>query len=213
MTRCRVIVLGAGGHAKVLIEALRLHGHKILGITDANVDRHGTDHVGCRVLGNDDAVLQHDPSGIRLVNGIGSVDQPHVRRRLFDEFKKRGYTFQTIIHPSAVVASDVVLEEGAHVMAGAVIQPGSRIGMNAIVNTAASVDHDCLISAHVHVAPGTTLSGGVRVGEATHIGTGASVIQGITIGANCVIGAGAVVLTDIPSGERAAGAPARKIGP
>jgi len=208
-----VIVLGAGGHAKVLIDVLRLLDHEILGIADADARKLGAMHAGYRVIGGDDVILQHDPARIRLVNGIGSTDQPHARRRLFDEFKRRGYVFQTVAHPSAVIASDAVLEEGAQVMAGAVIQPGSRIGANAIVNTAASVDHDCMIGAHVHLAPGVILSGNVRVGDGTHIGTGACVIQGVAIGEGCVIGAGAAVLADIPAGTRAAGIPARKINP
>lgn len=208
-----VIVLGAGGHAKVLIDMLRLRGHEILGIADADAGKHGTTHAGCRVIGGDDAVLQHDPARIRLVNGVGSTDRPQARRRLFDDFRRRGYVFQSVTHPSTVIAGDTVLEEGVQVMAGAVIQPGSRIGMNAIVNTAASVDHDCTIGAHVHLAPGVVLSGNVRVGAGTHIGTGACVIQGIAIGENCVIGAGAVVLEDIPAGMRAAGVPARRMNP
>lgn len=208
-----VIVLGAGGHAKVLIDMLRLRGHEILGIADADASKLGATHAGCRVIGGDDAVLQHDPGRIRLVNGVGSTGQPQARRRLFDEFRRRGYVFESVTHPSAVIAGDAVLEEGAQVMAGAVIQPGSRIGANAIVNTAASVDHDCTVGAHVHLAPGAVLSGNVRVGEGTHIGTGACVIQGIAIGENCVIGAGAVVLEDISAGMRAAGVPARGIGP
>lgn len=206
-----VIVLGAGGHAKVLIDMLRLRGCEILGIADADASRHGSSHAGCRVIGGDDAVLQHDPGRVRLVNGVGSTDHPRARRRLFDEFKRRGYVFQGISHPSVVVAADAVLEEGVQVMAGAVIQPGGRIGMNTIINTSASVDHDCTVGAHVHLAPGVTLSGNVRIGDGTHIGTGACVIQGVTIGEDCVIGAGAVVLTDIPAGARAAGVPARRI--
>ncbi len=208
-----VIVLGAGGHAKVLIDMLRLRGHEILGIADADASKHGGNHADCRVIGSDDAVLQHDPGRIRLVNGVGSTGQPQARRRLFDEFRRRGYVFESVTHPSAVIAGDAALEEGVQAMAGAVIQPGSRIGMNTIVNTAASVDHDCTIGAHVHLAPGVTLSGNVRVGDGTHIGTGASVIQGVTIGENCVIGAGAVVLADIPAGTRAAGVPAKRMDP
>lgn len=208
-----VIVLGAGGHAKVLIDVLRLSSTEILAVTDADARKHGSTVAGLRVVGGDDAVLQHDPAHVQLVNGVGSTDRPHMRRRLFDEFKRRGYVFQSVTHPSAMIAADAVLEEGAQVMAGAVIQPGSRIGMNAIVNTGACVDHDCAVGAHVHLAPGVVLSGHVRVGDGAHLGTGACVIQGVTIGENCVIGAGAVVLTDIPAGARAAGVPARRMEP
>lgn len=210
MKRLPVIVLGAGGHAKVLIDMLRLSGVEILGITDVEAGKHGSIFAGLGVMGGDDMVLAHKPDHVRLVNGVGSTSLPQARRTLFERFKQHDYVFQSIVHPAAVVAGDVELGEGVNVMAGAVIQPGSRIGANAIVNTAASVDHDCVIGAHVHLAPGVTLSGGVRIGAATHVGTGACVIQGVAIGENCVIGAGAVVLTDIPAGTRAVGVPARR---
>ncbi len=93
-------------------------------------------------------------------------------------------------------------------MAGAVVNIGTRVKENSIINTNASVDHDCLIGAHVHIAPGVTLSGGVTVGEGSHIGTGASVMQGIEIGANVIVGAGAVVIDNIETGKTVCGVPA-----
>lgn len=208
-----VIVLGAGGHAKVLIDVLRLRHVEIVGITDADAGKHGHAHAGVRVIGDDDAVLQHAPDRVRLVNGIGSTGQPLARRALFERFKQRGYEFLSVIHPAAVVAADVELGEGVNIMAGAVIQPGSRVGANAIVNTAACVDHDCVLGEHTHLAPGATLSGGVRVGNGTHIGTGACAIQEVIIGKNCVIAAGAVVVNDIADDTRVAGVPAKRLEP
>lgn len=182
-----VIVLGAGGHAKVLIDALLASSVIIVGIVDPNPALAGTKILGVPVLGGDDVVDEIPPSQVQLVNGLGSVGLPANRQQLFARFKEMGYSFATVVHPSAVVASDVVLGEGPQVMAGAVIQPGSKIGLNSIINTRASVDHDCIIGDHVHIAPGVTLSGGVSVGACSHIGTGATVIQGISIGNGCLV--------------------------
>lgn len=206
-----VIVLGAGGHAKVLIEALLASSAVIAGIVDPDPALAGIAILGVPMLGDDDVVAEFPSSEIQLVNGLGSVGLPLVRLQLFERFKALGYDFATVVHPSAIVASDVVLGEGAQIMAGAVIQPGSRIGINSIVNTRSSVDHDCIIGDHVHIAPGVTLSGGVKTGTGCHIGTGATVIQGITIGPDSVIGAGALVICDIPAKVTAFGIPAKVV--
>jgi sugar O-acyltransferase (sialic acid O-acetyltransferase NeuD family) len=209
--RLPVLIIGGGGHTKVLIEALKLRSITILGIIDADSSKIGADVSGIRVIGDDSALSAHGPETLQLVNGIGSVHVPKIRINVFNKFKAKGFTFATVIHPSAVVASDVVLGEGVQIMAGAVIQPGSTIGMNTIVNTSGSVDHDCLIGSHVHLSPGVTLSGGVRIGDAVHLGTGATVIQGVTIGKNSLVGAGSVVINDIPSDTEVMGVPAKKL--
>lgn len=203
-----LFILGGGGHAKVLIEALLAGCVKIAGIVDPDPSLAGRSLLGVMVLGGDDVVLRHAPDEIRLVNGLGSIALPKERKDLFERYAALGFSFATVVHPSAVVASDVELAEGVQVMAGAVIQPGSRLGRNAIVNTRSSVDHDCRIGDHVHLAPGVTLSGAVTVGDAAHIGTGATVIQGVTIGGGALIAAGAVVIKDIPAGAVAVGVPA-----
>lgn len=205
-----VIILCGGGHARVLIEALKTSTMTILGITDADPAKRNMLITGIPVLGDDDVVAHHRPGTIQLVNGMGSVSVPRVRTALFERFKSQGYAFITVVHPSAVIASDVAIGEGAQIMAGAVIQPGSTIGLNTIVNTKASVDHDCHIGSHVHISPGVTLSGDVRIGDGVHIGTGATVIQGISIGRNSLIGAGSVVVTDVPENAEFAGVPARQ---
>lgn len=205
-----VIILGAGGHAKVLIEALLQSGNLIAGIVDPDPKLAGVEIFGVPVLGGDDVVNDLPPSEIQLVNGLGSVGLPFKRQQIFERFKGMGYKFATVVHPSAVVASDVELGEGVQIMAGVVIQPGCRIGINSIINTSASVDHDCIVGDHVHISPGVTLSGGVSVEAGSHIGTGATVIQGISIGSGCLIAAGAVVIKDIADGAMVRGVPARE---
>lgn len=206
-----VIILGAGGHAKVLIDALRLRSVELLGVTDADLGKRGQSLLGVSIIGGDEEIAKFPAETIRLVNGLGSVCVGLHRRGLFERFKSDGYQFVSVSHPSVIIAPDVVLSEGAQIMAGAVVQVGCRIGKNVIINTRAAVDHDCYIEDHAHISPGATLSGGVRVGENTHVGTGATVIQNIRIGCNCLIAAGAVVVRDVPDGAKVVGVPAKEI--
>jgi len=205
-----LIILGAGGHAKVLIDALRLQSVKILGIADADHGKKGQLRLGVPVLGGDEVVMIYTVEKIHLVNGVGSVRVNPLRRQIFERYKRMGYRFASVVHPSAIVAIDVALSEGAQIMAGAIVQAGCYVGANAIINTGSIVDHDCHIWEHAHISPGVTLSGGVRVGENAHIGTGATVIQGIQIGRNCLVAAGAVVIRDVPDDATVAGIPAKE---
>jgi len=196
-----VIVLGAGGHAKVLIEALRQSGREIVGLTDpAKTGTH--EYFGVKILGDDDVVFNYSPDEVVLVNGIGSMPGNSLRRELNNRMEDKGFQFTQVIYPSAVLASDVEIDNGVQIMAGVVIQPGVSIGRSCIINTGVVVDHDCIIHDDSHLAPGVTLSGNVVVGKRTHIGTGASVIQGISIGQDCVIAAGSIIHKDIPANTK-----------
>lgn len=206
-----VLILGGGGHAKVLLGALMAGSVPVAGVLDPDPALAGKTLLGVSVLGDDRELLRFQPDEILLVNGLGSVGLPVRREELFARYKGLGYRFARVVHPSAVVAADAELGEGAQVMAGAVIQPGCRIGDNVIVNTRASVDHDCHIGDHVHLAPGVTLSGGVTVADGVHVGTGATVIQGVRIGRGSLVAAGAVVVSDIPECSVASGVPARVV--
>ncbi len=206
-----LIVLCAGGHAKVLINALLDNNAEIIGIVDQDPKKRGACLLGIKVIGDDTLVLDYPPDSIRLVNGLGSVDTLQSRRLLFEKFKKKGYHFATVIHPSAVIAREVTIGEGVQLMAGVRLQPGVSIDANTIVNTAASIDHDCRIGTHTHIAPGAVLSGRVCVGSEVHFGTGATAIQNITIGAQAQVAAGAAVTRDIAAGARVAGVPAKEL--
>lgn len=206
-----VILVAGGGHGRVVLEALRLAGAEILGICDPGLAA-GTERHGVPVLGGDEAVLEHPADEVLLANGLGSIARTGPRRRLFERFKGRGYSFATVVHPAGVCSPSALLAEGAQLMAGAVVQAGATVGANAVLNTRCSVDHDTVIGQHVHCAPGSTLSAGVRVGDGAHIGTGASVIEGVSIGEDALVAAGAVVVRDVPAGATVMGVPARVVG-
>jgi sugar O-acyltransferase (sialic acid O-acetyltransferase NeuD family) len=178
MTKVPVIVLGSGGHAKVLIDILRTQSYEIIGITVPKESLAEETFQGIKIIGSDEEILKYATNDIRLVNGLGSIEKTDKRRKLFEYFKRKGFSFANVIHSTAIIANEVELGEGTQVMAGAIIQTGSQISSNCIVNTKASIDHDCHVGAHVHLAPGVTLSGDVKVDEGVHIGTGATVIQG-----------------------------------
>lgn len=206
-----ILVIGGGGHAKVLINCLLLCKLNILGIVDSALNKIGQNILGVPIIGTDEAIFRYKPSEILLVNAIGSTCSLTLRSNVFESFKSCGYYFAPVIHPSAIIAADVVMDEGVQIMAGAIIQPGCRIGDNSIVNTRASVDHDCYIGDHVHVAPGVTLSGGTTIGDNCHVGTGAVIIQGISVGKCCLVAAGAVVVNDIGDNQAFAGVPAKEV--
>jgi sugar O-acyltransferase (sialic acid O-acetyltransferase NeuD family) len=204
-----MIIIGGRGHAKVLVSTLLLCGRSILGFADLNPA--APPLLGIRCLGSDAAVLLHAPDDVQLVNGVGSTGSTANRKDIYDRFTREGYCFATVIHPSAVVAPEVQIEDGVQIMAGAILQSGSSIGSNAIVNTGAIIDHDCVVGAHAHIAPGAVLSGGVHVDPGAHVGTGACIIQGVSIGAASVVGAGAVVIKDVSPGVTTVGVPATTI--
>jgi sugar O-acyltransferase (sialic acid O-acetyltransferase NeuD family) len=204
-----LIVIGGGGHAKVLVSTLLMQDRKVLGFVD--LKRCLPALLGIGHLGDDGVVFLHPPEQVGLVNGVGSIDSTVLHRTIYEKFLARQYVFETVIHPSAVIAPDVRIEDGVQVMAGAVVQPGSRLGKNVIINTGARVDHDCWIDPHAHIAPGVTLSGDVHIGEGAHVGTGATIIQGVEVGAASIVGAGAVVVDDVPAGVTVVGVPARSV--
>lgn len=193
-----LVLIGAGGHARVLLALARAAGHSIHGVCDPQLAANGiTSWEGLEVLGDDVALERLLPDRVALLLGIGLLAKGSLRERLYALWCSRGYDFPTVVHPNAWVAPGVVLRHGVQVMAGAVIQPSCEIGENSIVNTSASIDHDCYIGSHVHVAPGATLCGAVTVEDKAFIGAGATVIQGVRVGVGAVVGAGVTLTKDL----------------
>ena len=134
---------------------------------------------------------------IWLVNGKGSLPYKQKRWEIASKMRNDGYKFATIIHPKAIIATDVELCEGVQIMAGVVIQAGSKIFQDTIINTGVLIDHDCTIRQNCHLAPGSSLCGGVEIGSNTHIGPRAILTEYISIGSNCKISAGALIYKSV----------------
>jgi UDP-perosamine 4-acetyltransferase len=203
-----VIIMGAGDHAKVLLDILLEQDVTVIGLTDKSISK-GTCIYGVPVIGDDSEILKYKTDEIELVNGIGSVGNTSIRQKVFSSLKEKGYFFRSVIHEASIVSKRAKLGEGVQLLVGAIVNIEAEIDDNTIINTKASIDHGCVIGKHCHIAPGCSFSGCVRIGDCTHIGTGTSIIQGINIGKNVLIGAGSVVINDISDNEKAFGVPAR----
>ena len=192
-----MIVYGASGHGKVIIEILEALGKCVDFVVDDNPAL--VELLGYEVRRN---------TGIykEAVVAIGSCQ---IRKKVVEELQVEKWL--TVIHPTAVISSRADIGEGSVVMPNAVVNSCTGIGRHCIINTGATVDHDCRIGNFVHIAPGVHISGGVTVGDGTWIGVGACVKQGVKIGKGCMVGAGAVVVNDIPDGITAMGVPAEDI--
>jgi sugar O-acyltransferase (sialic acid O-acetyltransferase NeuD family) len=201
MNKTPVILLGCGGHAKVILETLLDNNIKIIGATDISLDN---DFVfsDIPIIGNDDVIFNYDSSEICLVNGIGMLPGSTTRMKLNDKFYSQGYIFGTVIDKFTKVSKSAFLSEGVQLMSGVIIQSDVSIGINTIINTSVSIDHDCKIGANCHISPGAVLCGGIDVGNNTFIGPGTVVTQGVKIGRDCVIGAGSVLVKDVNDGNK-----------
>lgn len=205
-----IVVLGGGGHAKVVIAILKQTGHQVLGYTDQQ-DRGPI--LSVPYLGTDAKLpgLRREFPSCGAVVGVGKTDLGTRRMALQSEALALGFEFPAIVSRHAVINEDVLLGPGTVVMDGAVVNSGTEVGRGCIVNTNSSVDHDCRLGENVHIAPGATVSGGVVVGDNSMIGTGANIIHGVRLCADCVVGAGATVVNDLTQPGTYVGTPARRI--
>lgn len=205
----RILLIGAGGHAQVVADALlraRDAGadSQPIGYLDDNPSLIGQERLGLPVLGTLYAVatIAHDA----LVIAIGNN---WVRKSLYLELQAQGYRFATVCHPRAIIAPDVKLGPGTVVFGGVVVNTGSTIGANVILNTGCTVDHHNHIGDHAHVAPGVHLGGDVQVGEGTLMEIGATIMSQRSVGRWSTVGAGALVHCNLPERVTAIGVPAK----
>ncbi len=198
----RLLVVGAGGHAKVVIDTARTAGISIAGVV-------GTSDDAPEILG---VPVSPSADGIECDGFIVAVGNNRMRARLHGEYLERGLAPVSVIHPSAVIAPSVVIGAGTFVAAGVIVNVDARIGADAILNTGCTVDHDCVIGDHALVGPTASLCGESRIGVGVTFGAGASIIPVKRVGDWSTIGAGAAVVENVPSGVVYAGVPARQVG-
>ena len=211
--RLRCIILGGGGHARVLVDMLMLlDTFSLVGILDANRQRWGDELMGVPVLGGDEQIESIADQVDVFVVGLGGAGDNRPRQKLYTLGREHGLEPVTLIHPRAIVSRWANLGAGCQVLPAAVINANASLGQNVIINSGAIVEHDCVIGDHVHIATGAKLCSAVNVDQAAHIGAGATVRQLIRIGAESLVGAGAVVVTDVPPQARVFGVPARPAG-
>lgn len=203
-----VVVIGAGGHAKVVIELITAGGdYEIVGLTDADPTPRRVG--GIQVIGGDELLPRLRGDGV--VHAFVALGHNALRQRVARKVMDLGFELVNAISPTAVISPSARLGRGVAVMAGAVINADAVIGDCAIVNSGAIVDHDALLGDAVHVGPGCALAGGVTLGQRTFLGVGVSVVPGVVIGADAIVGAGACVTDDLTAGILAVGVPARAI--
>ena len=210
MSHLPLVLVGFGGHAGVVLDAIRLLGRQVVGFTEKHACRAAGIPGEVRYLGCDDVLAEMDPSSVELVLGMGSIGDCTARSQVFGRLAGLGFKFASVIHPRACIAATVAAGDGLQAMAGSVVQHGCRIGVNVIVNTGAIIDHGSSVGDHVHVAPGATVCGDVCLGSGCHVGAGATVIQGIEVGEGAIVGAGAVVVRDVPPRTVVCGVPASR---
>lgn len=206
----KVVVIGAGGHARVVAECIDREKYELVGFLDKDDEMFGREINGIPIIGNDSNPQHWLKSGVTgCIIGIGHVGKYQVRNKLYKLYKNAGFHMISAIHPQSIISETAVIKDGTVVMPGAIINANACIGENVIINSKVVVEHDVVIEDGVHVAPGSTISGGTNVGENTLIGAGSVVIQMINIGENAVIGAGTVVIRDVPANVLAVGNPVR----
>ena len=205
-----VLMVGAGGHARVCLEALRddpnLH---VLGSVSS--DGTGIEGLLVAVLGSD-ADLTNIAAREGATHAFIAIGENSVRLAALQRCRDAGLHLVNAVSRFAMVSSSAVVGDGVALLPGSVINAAAHFGDGVIVNTTASVDHDCVIGDGAHIGPGAVLAGGVRVGTEAFVGMGARVLPGVAIGANAVVGAGAVVVADVADGLTVVGVPARPLG-
>lgn len=203
----KVVLIGAGAHAKVIADMLlQMKRYEIVGLIDSKLK---DGFMGLSIIGDDNYLKELYDVGVQ--KAFISIGSNRVRREVFYKAQKLGFEMINIISSSAVISSYVEMGQGIAIMPGVVVNAFTKIGDGCILNTNSSVDHDGDIGKFVHIAPGSAVAGSVSIGENTFCGVGSKIIDKIDIGKNVVIGAGGVVTMDINDGLTVVGVPAKPI--
>lgn len=202
----KIIIIGCGGHAKSIVDIIEREGkYEIAGFVDKYADKDYT-YKGYNILGTDDELeIIYTKGVINAAVGIGYLGKGDIRKNIYHKLKSIGYSLPTVIDPSAVLASNVELNEGVVVGKCVIINADAKIGTLAIINSGAIIEHECIVEEYSHIAVGAVLCGNVKIGESTFVGAAATVIQGVEIGKKCIIGANSIVLSNVDNESKVYG--------
>jgi len=207
----KILLIGAGGHCKVVLDVLSSHKeYEVVGIVDFK-DKVGSKVLGIPVIGTDSDMPRLFKAGIKnCFISVGSIGNPQPRMKLCNIAKKIGFASPNLISSQAVISISVILGHGNYIAPGTIVNAGARIGNHCIINTGAIIEHDCMIGDFVHVSPGAILNGNVKVADCAHIGAGSTVIQNLEVGFNAIVGAGSVVIKNVRKNTVVYGNPCRE---
>jgi UDP-perosamine 4-acetyltransferase len=198
MAHPKIFLLGAGGHAKVVFDAIQKLGLSVAGIINPSSDINPF-FADIQVCGGDEMMDSLDPKVHIIANGLGATPKNLLNKKVSLSWMARGFKFLTIVHPTTIIGRHVNFGEGCQVMAGCTLQSDISVGVGVVINTASNIDHDCKIGNHTFISPSVVICGGVEVGQDCFVGAGAILLPGVKLGNGVLVAAGAVVDRDVPS--------------
>jgi UDP-perosamine 4-acetyltransferase len=207
-----IIVIGSGGHAKVVIDIIHeMEDCQIVGITSISL-KLGSFFCGYPILGDDNILNEYrDKKNLLIAMGLGGYKDNILREKVFNLVKSIGFDFINVIHPSAIISRTVKMGEGIVIFPGVVINTDVELGNNIIVATGSTIDHETVVNDHTLISAGVTVGAYSSLGQGTLLALGSKVISGVTVGSYSLVAAGAVVVNNIGQNQRVFGVPAKPI--
>lgn len=208
--REKVIIVGDGGHAKIIIDILQeMDYYNILGVTSKEKDK--KQFFGLPVLGNDDVLEDYFKKGMKnIAIGIGGFKDNKLREVIFNKYLSKGFNIINAIHPKSIIAKSTIMGKGVVIFPGVILNPEVKLGNNVIIATGSTIDHETIIEDHCLISAGVTIGADTKIGEETLCALGSKIISAVSIGNKCLIAAGAVVVSDIEANSKVFGVPAKE---
>jgi len=209
----KTVIVGNGGHAKVVIDILReMGGYEIIGIT-TDKECSSDSFCGYPILGNDDILSGLIKNGIKnAAIGIGGFRDNSLRKKIYKKIEIAGFRIVSAVHPSAVISRTVSMGQGNIIFPGVIINTDVRIGNNVIIATGSTIDHETVIKDNVLISAGVNVGASTVIEEGALLAIGSKVVSGINIGKDSLVAAGAVIVNDVRQNSRVFGIPARHMG-